>query len=73
LRPYRREGSIPAIDQSDHPNPWTARAAVLERLYDREASPVEFAKEIGVSLPNVAYHVRELHEQKNRPQRPRSD
>src|SRR5215213_10156828 len=37
------------------------RTAVLERLYDREASPVELAKEMGESLPNVSYHVRELH------------
>jgi DNA-binding transcriptional ArsR family regulator len=36
------------------------RAAVLERLYDREASPVELAREMGEPPPNVAYHVREL-------------
>jgi len=37
------------------------RAAILERLYGREASPVELAREMGESLPNIAYHVRELH------------
>jgi DNA-binding transcriptional ArsR family regulator len=37
------------------------RAAVLERLSDREASPIELAREMGEPLPNVAYHVRELH------------
>jgi DNA-binding transcriptional ArsR family regulator len=37
------------------------RAAVLERLYDREASPIQLAKEMGKPLPNVSYHVRELH------------
>jgi hypothetical protein len=36
------------------------RAAVLERLYDHEASPVALAREMGEPLPNVAYHVREL-------------
>jgi DNA-binding transcriptional ArsR family regulator len=37
------------------------RAAVLERLYDREASPVELAREMKESLPSVSYHVRALH------------
>jgi DNA-binding transcriptional ArsR family regulator len=36
------------------------RAAILERLCDREASPIELAKEMSESLPNVAYHVRKL-------------
>jgi DNA-binding transcriptional ArsR family regulator len=49
------------------PSPYAAkalahpiRAAILERLYDREASPVELAREMGESLSHVAYHVREL-------------
>jgi DNA-binding transcriptional ArsR family regulator len=37
------------------------RAAILNALADREASPVELAKEMGESLANVSYHVRELH------------
>ena len=37
------------------------RAAILERLCDREASPIELANEMGESLPNVSYHVRALH------------
>src|SRR5215208_4959687 len=31
------------------------RAAVLERLYDRDASPIELAREMGEPLPNVSY------------------
>jgi len=38
------------------------RAAILARLYDREASPVELAKEMGQSLPSIAYHARVLHD-----------
>jgi hypothetical protein len=34
---------------------------VLEQLYDREASPIELAKEMGEPLPNVSHHVRALH------------
>jgi DNA-binding transcriptional ArsR family regulator len=37
------------------------RAAILKALEDREASPVELAKGMQQSLPNVGYHVRELH------------
>jgi DNA-binding transcriptional ArsR family regulator len=37
------------------------RAAILERLYDRDASPIDLAKEMGEPLPNVSYHVRALH------------
>jgi DNA-binding transcriptional ArsR family regulator len=37
------------------------RAAILERLYDREASSVELAGEMGETLGNVAHHVRALH------------
>jgi hypothetical protein len=37
------------------------RATILNGLYDRAASPIELAKEMGEPLPNVAYHVRELH------------
>jgi DNA-binding transcriptional ArsR family regulator len=38
------------------------RAAILKALEDREASPIELSKEMGEALPNVAYHVRALHE-----------
>ncbi|MEA2361317.1 MAG: hypothetical protein QOD71_462 [Thermoleophilaceae bacterium] len=38
------------------------RLAILERLYDRDASPVELAREMQESLANVSYHVRALHE-----------
>ena len=37
------------------------RAAILERLCDHEASPVELAREMKESLPSVSYHVRALH------------
>ena len=37
------------------------RAAILNALADREASPIELAKEMGEPLPNVSYHVRALH------------
>ena len=37
------------------------RAAILERLYDRDASPVELAKEMREPLPNVSHHIRALH------------
>jgi DNA-binding transcriptional ArsR family regulator len=37
------------------------RAAILKALEDREASPVELAKEMQESLPNIGYHVRALH------------
>lgn len=36
------------------------RAAILNALADRDASPIELAKEMGASLPNVSYHVRAL-------------
>jgi predicted transcriptional regulator len=37
------------------------RVTILNGLYHREASPAELANEMGKPLPNVAYHVRELH------------
>jgi DNA-binding transcriptional ArsR family regulator len=37
------------------------RAAILERLYDREASPIALAKEMGLPIGNVSYHIRALH------------
>jgi DNA-binding transcriptional ArsR family regulator len=37
------------------------RAAILNALADREASPIELAKEMDDPLPNVSYHVRALH------------
>lgn len=37
------------------------RVTILNGLYHREASPAELASEMGKPLPNVAYHVRELH------------
>jgi DNA-binding transcriptional ArsR family regulator len=37
------------------------RAAILKALEDREASPVELAREMQESLPSVSYHVRALH------------
>jgi DNA-binding transcriptional ArsR family regulator len=36
------------------------RLAVLSALRDRTASPRELALELGVSLPKLSYHVREL-------------
>jgi DNA-binding transcriptional ArsR family regulator len=36
------------------------RAAILKALEDREASPVELARELQESLPNIGYHVRAL-------------
>jgi hypothetical protein len=41
--------------------PRLSRTRILERLYDRDASPVELAKEMEKPLANVAYHVRALH------------
>ena len=38
------------------------RAAILERVYDREASPVQLANEMKESLHGVSYHVRELYQ-----------
>jgi DNA-binding transcriptional ArsR family regulator len=37
------------------------RAAILNALADREASPIELTKDMGEPLPNVSYHVRALH------------
>ena len=37
------------------------RAAILKALEDREAWPIELAKEMGEPLPNVSYYVRALH------------
>jgi len=37
------------------------RAAILERLQDREASPIELAREMKEPIGNVSYHVRALH------------
>ena len=37
------------------------RATILNALADREASPVELAREMKESLPSVSYHVRALH------------
>ena len=36
------------------------RARILGVLEDREASPVELARELGQPVPNVSYHVRTL-------------
>ncbi len=36
------------------------RAAILERLYDREASPIELAREMKEPLGAVGYHFRAL-------------
>lgn len=37
------------------------RAAILERLYCADASPVQLAKHLREPLPNVAYHMKRLH------------
>jgi DNA-binding transcriptional ArsR family regulator len=37
------------------------RAAILQRLCDHDASPIEVAREMGEPLANVSYHVRALH------------
>ncbi len=39
------------------------RARALTILADREASPVEIARELGIGASHVAYHVRILHQE----------
>lgn len=39
------------------------RARALTILADREASPVEIARELGLGASHIAYHVRILHEE----------
>jgi DNA-binding transcriptional ArsR family regulator len=58
----RHDGGVAELPPADaaKANAHPLRAAILERLCDREASPIELAKEMGEPLPNVSYHVREL-------------
>jgi DNA-binding transcriptional ArsR family regulator len=57
----QRVAELPAADAAkaiSHP----LRATILNGLYDREASPVEIAKELGEPVGNVSYHARALLE-----------
>jgi hypothetical protein len=51
---------LPAADAAkaiSHP----LRATILNGLYEREASPIQLAPELGEPVANVSYHVREPH------------
>jgi DNA-binding transcriptional ArsR family regulator len=53
----QRVAELPPADAAKaiaHP----LRATILNGLCDREASPIELAKEMGEPLANVSYHVR---------------